>query len=173
MPLLQFFTRRGCDMYKFVVAISGLTFVLECWKFIWQVELDKRNKSKKPPTTETRRRLNITLKLSFRRQTVCNGSLCFFIITFLFQRSKHSFVRVTAAPTIITHTFEGYSTFKSRHSRRLYILLSNILRLSPVTPRDYTYIREFVLSIYSRYKFVKEVNNLIKQCSYFTVRQLS
>ena len=34
-------------MYKFVVAISGLTFVLECWKFIWQVELDKRNKSKK------------------------------------------------------------------------------------------------------------------------------
>lgn len=61
------FTRRGCDMYKFVVAISGLTFVLECWKFIWQVELDKRNKSKKPPTTGTRRWLNITLKLSFRR----------------------------------------------------------------------------------------------------------
>ena len=51
-------------MYKFVVAISGLTFVLECWKFIWQVELDKRNKSKKPPTTGTRRRLNITVNPS-------------------------------------------------------------------------------------------------------------
>ena len=91
MPLLQFFTRRGCDMYKFVVAISGLTFVLECWKFIWQVELDKRNKSKKPPTTGTRRRLNITLKLSFRRQTVCNGSLCFLYYNILVP-TKQSFV---------------------------------------------------------------------------------
>lgn len=91
MPLLQFFTRRGCDMYKFVVAISGLTFVLECWKFIWQVELDKRNKSKKPPTTETRRRLNITLKLSFRRQTVCNGSLCFLYYNILVS-TKQAFV---------------------------------------------------------------------------------
>lgn len=91
MPLLQFFTRRGCDMYKFVVAISGLTFVLECWKFIWQVELDKRNKSKKPPTTGTRRRLNITLKLSFRRQTVCNGSLCFLYYNILVP-TKQAFV---------------------------------------------------------------------------------
>ena len=170
MPLLQFFTRRGCDMYKFVVAISGLTVGLECWKFIWQVELDKRNKSKKPPTTETRRRLNITLKLSFRRQTVCNGSLCFLYYNILVS-TKQAFV--CQSNSCITHTFEGYSTFKSRHSWRLHILLSNILRLRPVTPRDYTYIREFVLSIYSRYKFVKEVNNLIKQCSYFTVRQLS
>ena len=61
------FTRRGCDMYKFVIAISGLTFVLECWKFIWQVELDKRNKSKKPPTTGTRRRLKLNLNINFWR----------------------------------------------------------------------------------------------------------
>lgn len=54
-------------MYKFVVAISGLTFVLECWKFIWQVELDKRDKSKKPPTTGTRRRLKLNLKINFWR----------------------------------------------------------------------------------------------------------
>ena len=43
-------------MTALVVEVSALAFLLDCLKFIWKVEQDK--KKKKPSTTRNRRRHN-------------------------------------------------------------------------------------------------------------------
>lgn len=43
-------------MTNLVVKVSTLAFLLDCLKFIWKVEQDK--KKKKPSTTRNRRRHN-------------------------------------------------------------------------------------------------------------------
>lgn len=53
-------------MLELAVTISAFAFVLKCLKFIWKVEQDKQDKSKKkPPTIGPRRRLNIKLNIKF------------------------------------------------------------------------------------------------------------